>query len=56
MWDDLYHRLKQSNVRIRAIWIADMAWQGYSSDLNEGQLGNDCKHQLGLEERVQSAD
>lgn len=42
LFDDLHERLAQDgNVRIRGIWIADVAWQGESSVLNEGKLGND---------------
>ncbi|KAI9151770.1 Abhydrolase domain-containing protein mpaH [Paramyrothecium foliicola] len=41
LWDDLYQELKKQGVRIRAVWIADAAWQGYSGVLNEGKLGND---------------
>ncbi|KAF2156110.1 alpha/beta-hydrolase [Myriangium duriaei CBS 260.36] len=41
LWDDLYHSLAKLNIRIRGIWISDVAWQGYSSVLNEDKLGND---------------
>lgn len=42
LFDDLHERLaREGNVRIRGIWIADVAWQGESSVLNEGKLGND---------------
>ncbi|PNS19944.1 Peroxisomal membrane protein LPX1 [Sphaceloma murrayae] len=41
LWDALYVRLRSQGQSIRAIWIADVAWQGYSSELNEGKLGND---------------
>lgn len=44
MFDDLYERLQRQGkerLRIRAIWIADVAWQGESSVLNESILGND---------------
>ncbi|GAB7355781.1 hypothetical protein MBLNU459_g6463t1 [Dothideomycetes sp. NU459] len=41
LWDELYQRLKANNIRIRGIWIADVAHQGASSVLNEDLLGND---------------
>ena len=41
LWDELYDRLKAQNVRIRSIWIADVAHQGQSSVLNEHRLGDD---------------
>lgn len=41
LWEDLYHMSKKYNFRIRSIWIADVAHQGWSSVLNEEQLGND---------------
>lgn len=41
LWDELYQTLRKSSIRIRSIWIADVAWQGYSSVLNEAKLGND---------------
>ena len=41
LWEDLYHRLKNSHIYIRGIWIADVAFQGASGALNERQLGND---------------
>lgn len=41
LWDELYLRLKAKSVRIRNIWIADVAHQGQSSVLNEAKLGND---------------
>ena len=44
-WDDLYRDCQKKGVRIRAIWIADCAWQGQSGRLNlqAGTLGNDRK-------------
>lgn len=41
LWTELHSRLKASNLRIRSIWIADVAWQGQSGVLNEKALGND---------------
>lgn len=41
LWEDLYQKSKKHNFRIRSIWIADVAQQGWSSVLNEQHLGND---------------
>jgi len=41
LWIELHSRLKTQNLRIRSIWIVDVAWQGASSTLNEKMLGND---------------
>jgi len=41
LWDELYERLKAKDIRIRAIFIADVAHQGASGVLNERKLGND---------------
>ncbi|KAB5566821.1 Alpha/beta hydrolase family-domain-containing protein [Coniochaeta sp. 2T2.1] len=41
LWEDLVTALSKKNIRVRGIWIADVAWQGYSSMLNEDKLGND---------------
>ncbi|KAG6255635.1 hypothetical protein E4U24_006547 [Claviceps purpurea] len=43
LWDHLLEELNKHGVRIRAIWIADCAWQGRSGVLNQnkGLLGND---------------
>ncbi|TKA79379.1 hypothetical protein B0A55_02845 [Friedmanniomyces simplex] len=41
LWDELYERLKVKAIRIRSIWIADVAHQGASGVLNERKLGND---------------
>ncbi|KAF2223157.1 Alpha/beta hydrolase fold-1, partial [Elsinoe ampelina] len=41
LWDALHARLSSQGIKIRGIWIADAAWQGYSSVLNEDLLGND---------------
>lgn len=46
LWEELYQRLKQNNIRIRSIWITDVAHQGQSSVLNEDKLGNDRERQL----------
>ncbi|KAG9768386.1 toxin biosynthesis protein-like protein, partial [Aureobasidium melanogenum] len=41
LWDEIHARLRKSGIRIRSIWIADVAHQGHSSVLNEQLLGND---------------
>jgi L-rhamnose mutarotase len=41
MWDEMYAKLKACGIKIRSIWIADVAHQGQSSVLNENKLGND---------------
>lgn len=41
LWEDLWHRSKKHNFRLRSIWIADVAQQGQSGVLNEELLGND---------------
>jgi len=41
LWEDLLSRLARRKLRIRSIWIADVAQQGQSGILNEGFLGND---------------
>lgn len=41
LWDEILHRSKEQNFRIRSIWIADVACQGSSGVLNERLLGND---------------
>lgn len=43
MWDEMHAKLKANGVKIRNIWIADVAHQGQSSVLNENKLGNDRK-------------
>lgn len=40
-WEDLHSALGKKGVRIRSIWIADVAWQGQSGVINEDHLGND---------------
>jgi hypothetical protein len=37
----LYQKLKAKDIKIRNIWIADVAHQGASGVLNERNLGND---------------
>lgn len=41
LWDDLFERLKDKNVYVRNIFIADVSHQGQSGILNEHKLGND---------------
>lgn len=41
LWEDLHTKSKKHNFRIRSIWIADVAHQGWSSVLNEEHIGND---------------
>lgn len=41
LWEDLLTQCKKRNLRIRSIWIADVAHQGESSVINEDKLGND---------------
>ncbi|KAF1939523.1 alpha/beta-hydrolase [Clathrospora elynae] len=41
LWDELLKRCEQYGFGIRAIWIADVVHQGWSSVLNEDKLGND---------------
>ncbi|KAF4503529.1 host-specific AK-toxin Akt2 [Fusarium agapanthi] len=41
LWDELYDRAGQQDLRIRSIWIADVWNQGQSGVLNERVLGND---------------
>ncbi|KAI0911986.1 prolyl aminopeptidase-like protein [Ustulina deusta] len=41
IWCDLHAQSKAHGFRIRSIWIADVAHQGYSHKLNEQLLGND---------------
>ncbi len=39
----MVNALGKRGVRVRGIWIADVAWQGQSGILNEDVLGNDRK-------------
>lgn len=41
LWEDLVDVLGGLGMRVRGIWIADVAWQGQSGILNEEKLGND---------------
>lgn len=41
LWEDLLTQSKKHNFKIRSIWIADVAHQGWSSVVNEDKLGND---------------
>ncbi|KAJ5138663.1 uncharacterized protein N7515_003511 [Penicillium bovifimosum] len=41
LWEEIYARSKQNGIRIRGIWMADVAHQGQSSVINEDSLGND---------------
>ena len=41
LWDDLHGRLAEQKLRIRGIWISDVAQQGASGVINEELLGND---------------
>ncbi|KAK3402099.1 Alpha/beta hydrolase family-domain-containing protein [Sordaria brevicollis] len=41
LWEDLIKALATKGIRVRSIFIADAAWQGQSSLINESSLGND---------------
>jgi pimeloyl-ACP methyl ester carboxylesterase len=41
LWEDLVTELGKKGVKVRGIWIADVAWQGESGIMNEDKLGND---------------
>jgi hypothetical protein len=41
LWEDILTRAQRRQVRIRSIWIADIAQQGQSGVMNEELLGND---------------
>ncbi|KAJ5781451.1 uncharacterized protein N7518_009934 [Penicillium psychrosexuale] len=41
LWEEIYARSKQNGMRIRGIWMADVAQEGQSSVINEDSLGND---------------
>ncbi|KAI0175200.1 prolyl aminopeptidase-like protein [Pestalotiopsis sp. NC0098] len=41
LWAELHGAAKSHGLRIRGIWIADVANQGYSGEANELTLGND---------------
>jgi len=42
--DDLLRRITDNGLRIRGIWIADVAHQGASGVLNENKIGNERKY------------
>lgn len=44
LWIDLYARSKAEGLRIRGIWIADVAHQGASLALNEPICGLDREY------------
>ncbi|KAJ5149705.1 hypothetical protein N7448_001283 [Penicillium atrosanguineum] len=41
LWEEIHARSQEAGFRIRSIWMADVAWQGESSVINEDSLGND---------------
>ena len=41
LWDEILSLAPENGFCIRSIWMADVAWQGQSSVLNEDLLGND---------------
>ncbi|KAK0629194.1 Alpha/beta hydrolase family-domain-containing protein [Bombardia bombarda] len=41
LWEDMVQALGKRGVRVRSIWIADVAWQGQSGIINADKLGND---------------
>ncbi|KAF4768545.1 hypothetical protein N7455_012132 [Penicillium solitum] len=41
LWEEIHARSKQNGMRIRSIWMADVAHEGQSSVINEDSLGND---------------
>ncbi|KAJ5823277.1 hypothetical protein N7447_005617 [Penicillium robsamsonii] len=41
LWEEIHARSKQNGIRIRGIWMADVAHQGQSGVINEDSLGND---------------
>lgn len=40
LWDDLQEACERAGLRIRSIWMADVAHQGASYLLNEDKIGN----------------
>lgn len=44
LWVEIYQAAKIMGLKIRGIWIADVAHQGASGLLNEERLGNDREH------------
>jgi hypothetical protein len=43
LWEEICNRTKSKGLRIRSIWMADVAQQGRSGVINENILGNDRK-------------
>lgn len=41
LWEELYRETKRQGLKIRSIWMSDIAWQGKSGILNADKLGND---------------
>ncbi|KAJ5169511.1 uncharacterized protein N7500_002294 [Penicillium coprophilum] len=41
LWEEIHARSKQNGIRIRGIWMADVAHEGQSGVINEESLGND---------------
>ena len=41
IWEAILSRLNDPGIRVRSIWIADVATQSASGLLNEENLGND---------------
>ncbi|KAL9076003.1 MAG: hypothetical protein Q9157_003830 [Trypethelium eluteriae] len=46
LWDELLDQSRHYGISIRSIWIADVSFQGASSVVNEGLLGNDHMLQM----------
>ena len=43
LWEDLYAELKQRQIPLRAIWVADISNQGSSGVLNENIQGDQSR-------------
>ncbi|KAL1861574.1 hypothetical protein VTK73DRAFT_7048 [Phialemonium thermophilum] len=41
LWEDLVKALHIHGIRVRGIWVADVAWQGQSAIVNGDSVGND---------------
>lgn len=41
LWEEMLVRFEERGIRVRGIWIADVAQQGQSGIANEHLLGND---------------
>jgi hypothetical protein len=41
LWEEMLVRFEERGIRVRGIWIADVAQQGQSGIANEYRLGND---------------